>query len=79
MEKWYLRNVKGDLDRISKSLGGISKLLSKLLLNRNITSYEIMDSFIDPSLDKLHNPELMKDMDKGIEIIVDSIEKRQKY
>lgn len=74
MEKWYLRNVKGDLDRISKSLG-ISKLLSKLLLNRNITSYEIMDSFIDPSLDKLHNPELMKDMDKGIEIIVDSIEK----
>lgn len=74
MEKWYLRNVKGDLDRISKSLG-ISKLLSKLLLNRNITSYEIMDSFIDPSLDKLHNPELMKDMDKGIEIIVDSIKK----
>jgi len=74
LEKWYLRNVKGDLDRISKSLG-ISKLLSKLLLNRNITSYEIMDSFIDPSLDKLHNPELMKDMDKGIEIIVDSIEK----
>lgn len=74
MERWYLRNVKTDLDRISKTLG-ISKLLSKLLVNRDITSYRLMDSFINPSLDKLHNPWLMKDMDKGINIIKNSIDK----
>ena len=74
MERWYLRNVKADLDRISKTLG-ISKLLSKLLVNRDITSYRLMDSFINPSLDKLHSPWLMKDMDRGINIIIGSMRK----
>ena len=77
MEKWYIRNVKGDLDKISSNLG-ISKFLSKLLLNRHIIGYRLMDSFINPSLDKLHNPWLMKDMDKGVNLIVESIKKGKK-
>lgn len=77
MEKWFLRNVKGDLDTISRKLN-ISKVLSRLLLNRGIMDIRLMDSFIYPTLDKLHNPRLMKDMELGVSILKESILKNEK-
>lgn len=77
MEKWFLRNVKGNLDTISRKLN-ISKVISRLLLNRGIMDFKLMDSFINPSLDKLHNPRLMKDMELGVEILKNSILNNEK-
>ena len=68
MEKWFLRNVKVDLDKMSRTLG-ISKLLCKIMVNRNIKDYKLIDSYIYPSLNKLHNPRLMKDIELGVDII----------
>ncbi len=47
----------------------IDTTLAKLLVQRNITSFEQAKSFFRPSLDNLHNPYLMKDMDKAVERI----------
>lgn len=77
MEKWFLRNVKADLDKISRTFG-ISKLLSKIMVNRNIMDYKLMDSYINPSLTKLHNPRLMKDIELGVNIIRKGINKGHK-
>lgn len=77
MEKWFLRNVKADLEKISKTFG-ISKLLSKVIVNRNIIDYKLMDSYINPSLSKLHNPKLMKDIELGVYIIKNGIDQGSK-
>jgi single-stranded-DNA-specific exonuclease len=45
---------------------GIDKVLSNLLVQRGITTYEKAKKFFRPSLDSLHDPFLMKDMDKAI-------------
>ena len=77
MEKWFVRNVKADLDYLSEKLG-INKFICKLIVNRDIKDYKLMDSFINPSLDKLHNPMLMQDMDLAVGIIIDSINNQEK-
>ncbi|NMB27750.1 MAG: single-stranded-DNA-specific exonuclease RecJ [Tissierellia bacterium] len=52
---------------------GISKLLCKIMVNRDIKDYKLMDSYIYPSLNKLHDPRLMKDIELGVDIIKESI------
>ncbi len=77
LEKWYLKNIKADLDEISKKFN-ISKVLSKILVNRNIMDFNLIDSFLNPTLDKLHNPRSMKDIEKGVKIVKESILKGEK-
>src|SRR5690606_8556778 len=77
LEKWYLKNIKADLDDISKRFN-ISKVLSKILVNRNIMDFNLIDSFLNPTLDKLHNPRSMKDIEKGVNIVKESILKKEK-
>ena len=77
MERWYLRNVKVDLDQISDRLG-ISKLLAKIIVNRGIKDLKLMDSFIYPSLDKLHDPRLMVDIELGVNLVKNSIKEGEK-
>ena len=44
-------------------------MTATLLLRRGITTFEEAKSFFRPSLDHLHDPFLMKDMEKAIERI----------
>lgn len=67
-----LRNIKVDYDKMSKRLG-ISKILCKILINRNINSYKAAENFINPSLNALHDPNLMKDINKATNIVKSKI------
>jgi single-stranded-DNA-specific exonuclease len=44
----------------------VDKLVAALLIQRGITTFEEARTFFRPSLDDLHNPYLMKDMDKAV-------------
>ncbi len=72
MEKWFIKNKDVNYKKIARDFN-ISEFLSKLLVNRDITDYRLIESFISPSLDKLHDPNLMKDLSKGADIIRDKI------
>ena len=50
---------------LSKELG-IEYTLAKLLVQRGIRSFDEAKAFFRPSLDNLHNPFLMKDMDVAV-------------
>lgn len=52
----------------------INEALTRLLVQRDITTYEQARDFFRPSLDKLHDPFLMKDMDKAVERISRAID-----
>ncbi len=77
MEKWFIKNKGIDYRKIARDFK-ISEFLSKLLVNRNITDYSLIDSFIFPNLDRLHNPGLMKDLPKAADIIKDKIINKRK-
>ena len=46
---------------------GIDRVLAELLVQRGVETFEQARSFFRPSLEELHNPFLMKDMDKAVE------------
>ncbi|MFA5297168.1 MAG: single-stranded-DNA-specific exonuclease RecJ [Lutibacter sp.] len=52
---------------------GIEYTLAKLLVQRNIETYDQAKTFFRPNLKDLHNPFLMKDMDKAVERIEHAI------
>ncbi len=51
----------------------VSPVISKLLLNRGIETYQQAKEFFRPSLSDIHNPFLMKDMDLAIQRIEKAI------
>ena len=46
---------------------GIDRVLAELLVKRGVETFEQARAFFRPSLDNLHDPFLMKDMDKAVE------------
>lgn len=52
--------------RLSSELG-IDPVLAELLVHRGVTTFEESRAFFRPSLDGLHDPFLMKDMDAAVE------------
>lgn len=68
MEKRWNINSSADetiVNRLAEELK-IEKVLSNLLVQRDIKTYEDAKKFFRPSLDDLHDPFLMKDMDIAI-------------
>lgn len=72
MEKWFIKNRAGNMEEMVKK-HNISNFLSRILINRGIVEDDLIESYLDPELDKMHLPTLMKDMNKGIDIIRDNI------
>lgn len=57
---------------------GVDLLIAKLLVARGINTYEEAKKFFRPSLTDLHDPFLMKDMDKAIARIEKAIQQNEK-
>jgi len=72
LEKWFIRNKKGDFRKIARDYG-ISEFLSKLLVNRDIKDREEIEVFLNPKLSKMHNPLSMKDLARAADIIKEKI------
>lgn len=69
MEKrWKIKEEvsKEIINDLSKSLN-INKVLAKLLVQRGIEKFEDAKKFFRPSLDDLHDPFLMLNMDKAVQ------------
>ncbi len=67
-----------DIVNLSRALGNIPTVLSKLLLQRGITNYEEAKAFFRPSLLDMHNPFLMQGMDEAVHRINQAINNREK-
>jgi single-stranded-DNA-specific exonuclease len=80
MEKRWVYKQKGDeesIQRLAKELN-INAILSNLLVQRGIGSFEEARSYFRPQLARLHDPFLMKDMDKAIARISQAISRGEK-
>ena len=72
--RWTLKEIKDQesVNHLAQVLG-IDAVLAQLLVDRGITTYEEAKRFFRPSLDQLHDPYLMKDMDKAVKRIEQAI------
>ena len=77
--KWILHQPvdKQQVAEIVKVLN-IDENLATLLVQRGITNYEEAKTFFRPSLSQLHDPFLMKDMDRAVERVIRAINDGEK-
>ena len=76
--RWTLK-PKPEIEKIealAKELQ-VESMIASLLLQRGIETYEDAKSFFRPSLSELHDPFLMKDMDKAVNRIEDANAKEE--
>ena len=66
--KWIVKE-RADAAKVEKLSAevGIDRVLADLLVKRGVETFEQARSFFRPSLDDLHDPFLMKDMDAAVE------------
>lgn len=77
MEKQWVIKPRGEelkVDELASSLS-IDPVLANLLVHRGIKTFEEAEAFFNPDLSQLHDPFLMKDMDKAVHRIQTAIEK----
>ncbi|MCK0130446.1 single-stranded-DNA-specific exonuclease RecJ [Flavobacteriaceae bacterium F08102] len=65
------------INEIATSLN-VSHTVASLLLQRGISTYDEAKAFFRPSLKELHDPFLMKDMDKAVDRILKAIDAEER-
>ena len=77
--QWNLRPAadQDTVSRLSAELG-VDRVLAELLVQRGVKTFDEARSFFRPSLDHLHDPFLMKDMDKAVDRIHTALQGKEK-
>ena len=77
MEKWMVAAKKADFQKLAAEFG-IDPVTVRLIRNRDIVGEEAMREYLYGDLTWLHNPHLLKDMDRSVEILQEKIRQRKK-
>lgn len=72
MQKWRVYSKKADFDAIGSRFN-IDPVTARIIRNRDVTDMENVDMYLNGMLDRLHDPMMMKDMDKAVSVIASSI------
>ena len=79
IKKWIIAEEPGDslITALTQSLN-VSPIISQLLINRGINTFDKAKNFFRPEITSLHDPFFMKDMDKAIARLNDAIFNEEK-
>lgn len=77
MEKWFIASKRADFNKIGE-IFHISPVTARLMRNRSLTTVREMQRYLYGSLSDLYDSHLLKDADKGAEIIKEKIETGKK-
>ena len=80
IEKRWVVKPQGNPEAVAAMAAatGISPVLANLLVKRGIDTLEKAKKFFNPQLSDLHDPFLMKDMDKAVERVERAVRNREK-
>lgn len=79
--QWIYKELNETCNQAKEELTNelsISPILSQLLIQRGITTFEEARAFFRPDLQQLHDPYLMKDMDKAVERLTKAMKNNEK-
>lgn len=77
-KRWSIIEVEDKVVNKLKRELKIDTVFCRLLVQRGITTGEEANKFLNPSLDELHDPFLMKDMDTAVERLGKAIDDKEK-
>ena len=81
MQKRWKINEQASVEetsRLSAKLNNLDSTLTNILLQRKIDTFDKAKTFFRPSLDEIHDPFLMKDMDKAVDRLQEAIDNNEK-
>ena len=77
-KKWQIYEVDEEkVEKLSQKYN-LNKLLSTILVNRNIVNEEDIRLFLKPTRNDFHNPFLITDMEIAIKRIIEAIDKKER-
>lgn len=78
--KWFFKELNTEEECKKETLikeTGLPSTIAKMLILRGITTKKDVESFFNPKLEDLHNPMLIKDMDKAVERLTTAIMQKE--
>lgn len=76
-EQWYVTMKKADFGAIAERFG-IDPVTARIIRNREIIGEDAIAAYLSCSREQLHDPHLLKDIDKGAEILAEKITQGKK-
>lgn len=77
-KRWKILEAENDTVESLRQALNIHPAICKILVQRDITNYDEAKSFFRPQLEQLHDPWLMRDMDKAVSRIIEAMDKNEK-
>ena len=77
MEKWFVAMKKADFNGIAEKYQ-ISPIIARLMRNRDVIGDEVIDFYLNGTVEDLYDGLLMKDMDRAVDILKEKIEEGKK-
>lgn len=78
MSRWCLREGAGPSQEALVREFNIKPLVSRIIASRNIGALEEIRQYLNPSLNHLHNPFLMRGMHEAVERMTDALHREEK-
>ncbi len=72
-----LKNTKIDYKQMAKELQ-VTEVLCKVMVNRGINNQDDAYNFLNPDINKLHSPFLLKGMEEGVNLLKEKIKNNKK-
>ncbi len=75
---WLMNDLPNERVEWLSKQAGISRLLAGIFLARGVDDPDYIKDFLNPSLDKLHDPFELCDMEKAVDRIVKALQNKEK-
>jgi single-stranded-DNA-specific exonuclease len=75
--RWQIAPLRPEADALASELN-IPLPIARILTNRNVLSAQEADTFLNGTLDDLHDPYLMKGMDRAVARVEEAIRNKEK-
>jgi len=77
---WTIKELSDEQQQLVKNFeeNQFSSIMSKLLVNRGLKTLDEVNEFLNPTLESLHDPFLLFDMDRVVERIQSAVEQGEK-
>ena len=77
-KKWRVLGSNAEAEELLRSKLGVHPVVARLLVQRGMTTPEAADLFLNPALDRMHDPFLLPDAEKACERIKQALAANQK-
>jgi len=76
--RWRLREGNQDIEELLVRELGISPIISRIMMSREICDPDVVRRYLSPSLQDLHNPFLMQDMKEAVDRLILAVYRNEK-